>query len=552
LDRIITIEDSGNYVTVVKPDGTSETVGVEGPSSETTTLTLATPLSFDPSDPSYKPHDFRFQFSSSSSTPGRKVKIDSIRPISDSVVELTAVDESTSYYDAADGIFYESSPPLFNTGPIISNLKITENGVRAGTGYTVRADIDWDISRDVSFVDIKVYVNGLISQTFEGTRRTHAEVIVSDGVTVTAEITAYGLYGRTGVTAKQSISKIIDFAGLRSPTNVTGFKLDKDTFRWNEVPDVDVVGYIIRFHYGANFNFSDANKLHDGLLPYSPKQFNKLPSGFCTFFITAVDAAGLESEIPATLYNDMGIFETANIVEQVDFRTLLWPGSLTGGIISGGDIVANSTSNFYGDDGAPFYGDSADDFYTIDNWDSIVYESSVITFPSKWNGSDMILTYAVEGQSVSIQYKTTNDDPFYGLDADSSADLYGADTDPFYGNEISYPWIGKLTLENRDYQVIVTITDARIQGAIRQLAISVDVPDIDETLTDVAIGVGGTALPITKQYDVIKNVQLTLQQVGTGVSSRILNLDVTGPVVEVIDETKTSVTGVLNAYIKGR
>jgi hypothetical protein len=114
------------------------------------------------------------------------------------------------------------------------------------------------------------------------------------------------------------------------------------------------------------------------------------------------------------------------------------------------------------------------------------------------------------------------------------------------------PWIGALTVQDRDYELRVTTSNSAIQGAIHQLAAVVDVPDVWENLLSVSIAVGGTRLPITQAYHVITNVQLTLQQVGTAVGLRIIDRNPTlGPLVEAIDATRTSVTGTIDAHIRG-
>lgn len=99
----------------------------------------------------------------------------------------------------------------------------------------------------------------------------------------------------------------------------------------------------------------------------------------------------------------------------------------------------------------------------------------------------------------------------------------------------------------------VTTRAGPIQGAIRDLNVVIDVPDVVEEIDNVAIPAGGARLVLTKAFDLIKTVQLTLQGGGSAVSARYLDKDVAlGPLVEAIDEGNASVAGILDATITGR
>jgi predicted phage tail protein len=551
LDRAIILPASGAFVTIWSPDGTAVTKQVApGNGTQVTALTLVSALAFNPgADANHPPYDYKFVFGTTS-VPGRKVKLESVRPVSESIVELTAVDETPSYYLAASSSYLYTAPDQ-GAAPVISGLTLTEEGVRAGNGYVVKVTATFNITGDYEACDIRVSTNGGQWITVaNNSRLSSAEFVVQDFSTVVVEVVAHGHPGARTAEARSTITKVINFAGQTPPASVTEFALDGNTFRWNPVADVDVTGYVIRFHYGENRTWTDAARLHDGVLPYSPKTFDSIPIGVCTFFITALDAAGLESVTPSIIVKDLGDLETDNVVVRTDLRALAWPGSVTGGSNVGGDLVATATTEFYTADDGPFYGDDAADFYEADVFTEMVYQSDIQSFPITWVGMPLSIDHTLEGQAVTLEYRTTNDNPFYDADA---ADFYGADADAFYGAETEFrPWIGALAVELRDYQLRVTTSNAQVQGAIRALAFVVDVPDVTEDLFDVVVPAGGLRLPIRKSYNVIKNVQLTLQGGSTGVSTRIIDRDnVSGPLVEVINATPVPVDGRVNAHIRG-
>jgi hypothetical protein len=685
LCRAVVLPISGAFVTIFRPDGTAVTAQVlPGTGVETTQLSLVSALSFNPgADANHPPYDYKFVFGTSS-LPGRKVKVESIRPVSESIVELTAVDETPDYYAAKDLPFTYTGPRL-GAAPVISDLQITEEGVRVAGGYMVKGTVTFNITGDYESCDIRVSINGSQwTSLANNSRVSSAEFIAADFSDVVVEVTAHGKPGARTAEGKATLTKTLDFAGESPPANVTQFTIDGRTFRWRPVDDVDVKGYIIRFQYGQNLSFPDATRLHDGVLPYSPKTFDTLPTGFCTFFITAVDAADLESVTPAIVVTDLGDPETQNVVVRTDLRTASWPGSVTGGSNVAGDLLATGTTEFYGADAAPFYGADAADFYETEVYMQMVYTSNRLFFPLDWISYPLLVDFAIDGQSIAIEYRTSSENLIANPGAEtgttaswsvvegsgavtastfdktqgtysfklatpgakaggakaialvpgaqyavrvkvrgSSAAASGlyirmnesttypagdyvtsalrTSTTDFAANvavtlgwtsydftytvpvgvnwgtisvynnssgvDVYYdevtvrklavasdwrPWIGALTVQDRDYELRVTTSNSAIQGAIHQLAAVVDVPDVWENLLSVSIGVGGTRLPITQAYHAITNVQLTLQQVGTAVGVRIIDRNPTlGPLIETIDSTRTSVTGTIDAHIRG-
>jgi hypothetical protein len=91
-----------------------------------------------------------------------------------------------------------------------------------------------------------------------------------------------------------------------------------------------------------------------------------------------------------------------------------------------------------------------------------------------------------------------------------------------------------------------------VQGVITLLSAVLDVPDIVEAFPALSIASGGTRLPITKTYNAIKTVRLTVHSGGTATSVRIVDKNPTlGPLVQTINTSGTAVAGVVDAEVFG-
>ena len=554
LPRKVPLYAAGSYVTIRKPDATFATYAVQGGAGDTDTLTLVAPLPFNPwADPDgYPPYDYRWHYGPTSTT-GRKVKIESLKPVSERYVDVSAIDEDPLYY-AAKSNLPEAAPPHKVVGEIqLSDLQVTEDGMRAGTGYLARVFVTWSVTGDYAGADVRVSVNGGPMSTFaQDVRGRVYSFTVSDFSDVVIEVIAWTSVGKLGRSARMTLEHHIDYAGQSRPSDVVDFTLDGNTFRWSSPPEVDITGFILRYHYGENRSIGDAERLHQGALTSSPATFLELPAGLVTFMLTAVDAAGLESPNAAVIVRNLGDPALENIVETIDFRALAWPGTVTGGTNVAGDLVADDLTDFYGPDDAPFYGADAADFYEDQVFAEMRYETAMFYFPSEWAGSRVVLQHAIDGEGIHVEFRTTNNEAFYGADAE---DFYGPDAEPFYGADGAWrPWTGAITYDNGDLQLAVTTGGSPIQGVIRELTVLIDVPDIDEVIDNVVTAPGGTRLALTKPFKLIENIQLTVQaDGGTARSARILDRDVAlGPLVECIDNTQASVSGLLDARVKGR
>src|SRR6185369_2196856 len=77
---------------------------------------------------------------------------------------------------------------------------------------------------------------------------------------------AYGVYAvnHFGVKGGYTDTSFYFVGKTAPPSDVTSFTVQGKTLRWVGVSDLDLAGYVIRFHYGQNRSFGDAIPMHTG------------------------------------------------------------------------------------------------------------------------------------------------------------------------------------------------------------------------------------------------------------------------------------------------
>jgi hypothetical protein len=117
------------------------------------------------------------------------------------------------------------------------------------------------------------------------------------------------------------------------------------------------------------------------------------------------------------------------------------------------------------------------------------------------------------------------------------------------------PWPGAILVKNSIYDFRIIAGQSNTQGIVSELTIVIDAPDIEESLDNVVIAAGGTRLPITKIFSIIKNVQATVQaDGGTAISVRIEDKVTTpgaGPLVHGLDAAGSNTSALVDFRIQG-
>ena len=293
LERIVPQSGGTAYVTLVKPDGSFATYPVTAAISESDQLTLTTPLSFDPgADPDHTVYDYRWLYGFTA-TPGKKVKIDSFVVKDYSTVEITAIDETSDYYDSETNP-YTHVPAFVSFGNdlVLSGLTVTEELVKNGNGFSVKLIVSWATSGQYASANVRIAENGGSMRGVGTTYDNSIEFIVGDSGTVDIDVTGmHPMFGPRAASALSTTHTIIGKAA--APENVTGLAYAHGAtgtaVTWDENPDVDLDHYEIR---KSAYDWASGVVVYAGsdnryLSPY-------LPAGATSFWVKAIDTSGNE------------------------------------------------------------------------------------------------------------------------------------------------------------------------------------------------------------------------------------------------------------------
>jgi hypothetical protein len=313
------------------------------------------------------------------------------------------------------------------------------------------------------------------------------------------------------------------------PPNITDLTISGAVLSWTPVVALDLAGYVFRFHYGSNFDWGSAAPLHSGLVTQAPFDLVTRPGGVVTIMGKAVDTSGNESQASGNIVTNLGDPTIANVVEVIDLQAQSFPGTVTGGALVGGDLLADATDSAYGTDNQSFFGLDNDPAYDLSFYAQMVYTSGEISVASALAGSVATLSIDSQGADLTIEYRFSGPGPAYGSDSDSA---YGADGDPFFDAPGSWiPWPGQIVVSNEVYQFRVTVGAGATRGQISALSLTIDAPDMVEDISDLAIDALGTAVPYTSAFTAITNIQATLQAGASGAVS--IEIDKTNPLAPV-------------------
>lgn len=330
------------------------------------------------------------------------------------------------------------------------------------------------------------------------------------------------------------------------PPDIENLSISGAVLAWSlprRVPDL--AGFIFRFHYGVNLDWNSAAPLHAGIVTASPWEPQTRPGGAVTIMGKAIDTTGNVSKNTANIVMNLGDPPIANIIEQWDFEAMGWPfavGEQAGWTIVSGNPSADALDSLYGTDDQSFYGADIDSFYDAGAYGQMVYVTTEIAIGSALAGSIMTLETQAQGDDLRIDYRLSGPGSLYETDNSS---FYGPDADPFYGPPGGWqPWPGQLVAANEVYQFRVTIGASVTRGILQAMVLTVDAPDLEEEINDLAISSGGTVIPHVQPFTSIKTVIGQLQANGSGaVTIEIDKSNPLAPVVRAFNSSHTAVSG---------
>jgi hypothetical protein len=536
LSEPVTFSPSGNhYIAVRERDG-----GLDGPHLVTpgatpsdvvlsTTFPAFTPYTGSAEERSH----FTFGVAETYRQPARLI---SAKSVSEHLVEITCVNEDSNVHTAETGA---TTPSL-----ITSSLANYQNAPRI-TGLIARP-AQFGQNRHIASWQPSAWADryaveqssdgGLTWQRLATTNQSnHTFEMLSPKTQV--RVAALGL--------AQGAWEVLDLS-IALPADVLDFTIDGNSLNWRANQSVNLKGYELRQNYGQNVDWNAATKINDGYVTLVPYALPLTYGGVRTLLVKAVDIFGQTSKNAAVVVVDLGDVAPLNVVETYDFDALSYPGTITGGALSGGDVLATSTTSFYEIDPlAPMYPANVNEpMYALGYYEALEYVTSVVTLQGALAGSTMLLNLSTAGVGLSVEYRQSAPSPMYI--SDSSSPMYTVNSsDPMY--DASGPWLswpGQLSASNTGYQFRVGLGGGATQARINMMALVVDAPDIEEFVDNLTLAFGGSVITYTKPFTVIKSITASLQAAASGA----VGLDVNKsnnlvPTARALDQAGSNVAG---------
>jgi hypothetical protein len=331
----------------------------------------------------------------------------------------------------------------------------------------------------------------------------------------TFEAGTYYFFVRVGNSLKTSIFSV-GTQIIWNPTyidNVLSITSNGLNLSWTPVLNWRIAGYKLRYQYGVNTDWNTGLSLSGGLVTDTNFYAASLSGLQTTVMVKAIDTAGHESVSPASVQLNTSDPLVPNVIEVIDFKADGWLGTKVNCTVVGGNLVANILDSFYGEDAQSFYGQDTYSLYGSAVAQAMVYTTEETFINTALAGSTAVLNWSALGNNPVVEYKQVYPTPFYGADGDSK---YGFDDNAsFYGENTDFqPMPASIVMQNGVYQFRISLGTGTI-GEVTEFNLAIDVPDIVEVVNNHVVN--GGAIPYTRNFTAITNVQATMQQNTLGV-----------------------------------
>ncbi len=546
LDDYVPSDSSARYVGLRIPGERGYrvfgVVAFTGPSN-TITLSDAWPSGVPfPGDAGNPAHDtiwiYDFQ-----ATPGQKVRVVSVQPQAGLAgASVSVVPELAEFWDFVWTGDY--TPPVSQSLlpfglPVVTGLSISEELRRQGNGYYVELTAVWSASGAYRSAQVWGSIAGGELQKLGETQDIRFSWRANLDEAWTIEVRPFGTLERPGALA----SAYYAVSGLSvapdAPTAVTSTPTHL-FFTPSEAPDI--AGYVVRYNIGTDTEWSVGTPLHavtegyaGGLVAGSPWPMPQRLYGINTIMVRAVDTSGNES-VAAYETRDFGAPDAANVADTEDYAAAGFPGTITGGTVSGTDLQADvePSIDFYGSGaGEDFYfRDGAADFWGGSQYLAMDY---VATYTPPYDGGTVFIDATITGSRPAVSYRLDAGDPWV-------------------------PWPGSYgpTVASSPIYFQITTDSGSTQGVIDAFDVRLEMPSLEQTFGNVEINAAGTTLAPSaglpaRTWIAIEDVQITPVVDGSGaVTGRLKSTPSpsAGPDIELLNTSGTAVSG--HAYVRVR
>lgn len=330
----------------------------------------------------------------------------------------------------------------------------------------------------------------------------------------------------------------------------------------------DIVAFDIRFKAGTTADWDLGFPLYSDGIPGHQRWFETtlFDSGQWTVMIRSRDRTGWLSDDMAFIKVNLGDALPTNVVDRIDLKPWAFPGTLTNATrvnrVSGLMYPAPLTTAFYlnPQDDEFYEGAAGHNIVQTDASTPAVYvypltitESNVgLVVYTQSSGTYQWFLRKVGGAGLDLIYPQPTGDVFY--------------KDPrsgYFYREVTtgltldfHPLAPFEQVDAGTYELAVQFhsVDGSKPAEIWDVDIVLDYPDIVETFNDKVIPVGGKRLALTHPFQVLKAVNLTLQDTpapGVAAVARVSGKDRTGFTVRCYDTAGNDVEGLVDATCVG-
>jgi len=461
-------------------------------------------------------------------------RVVAVRPRSMHQVEISCINEDPAVHTADTG----TAPPPSSywnlpgkvTRPLVTGLTVT----LSGTPSNPQLAIEWVPAAGADHYLVETSYDYGASWQRRGDVSSSNILVPSQRGTVSVRVAAVGL----------SRGEWVEWVGdpyAVPPADVSTFliSVQSDGTRQFDMAlalglPPDFSGYQIRYKSGSgigSYTWDEMTPMHDGLITTSPFEYNQLEAGLYTFAVKAVDTSGIESLNAKFIEADLAEQRLAGIVFNQLARNYGWPGIKTG------CFVETDTGNLTASDGSAW-----SDLTTWSAWlqwpnsptSPIVYQHTTIDL-----GSIVPFVPLITAQAdgvVVIEEQHSDDDVTYS----------------------SWAAAGPLVL-SRYVRVRATVTGSlpilyQLNIQLSGNSVTEEVNDLDTSILTGPnrIGVGDIRIPFGNDFNVISQLQLTLQNVGPGWTHEVIDKDMAvGPRIKIYNASGVLADAVIDCYLRG-
>lgn len=302
-----------------------------------------------------------------------------------------------------------------------------------------------------------------------------------------------------------------------APQNLRTTTPDLTRLEWDyPAPPPDLDGFLVRGLPGSLVSWPGALPLHVGVVSASP--FILPPMfGQWTLLVAAVDTSGNESEASSVVVTFVDV-RIHNQVTAFDYKAAGWPGTITNGVILGGNLAAAGVPTiFWGADTAKFWVTDPLALFWAGTYQQMVYEFDY-TVSGDSVGARILLQTTMVAESWTLEYAAESAAsslpiPYFGpgyFHARYFAPGYFTSS-AMVTTTVWLPFPGSLeNVEAGTYHFRIITGAAASQAVLSRLNLVIDADTITEDQNNVAIAITtGTRLTLQNTYRAILNVQAT-------------------------------------------